>query len=39
MIIRNGEVVFKHAVEKADIRIQGNRIVEIASYIPADGSV
>lgn len=38
MIIRNGEVVLKHSVEKADIRIQGNKIVEIASHIPSDGS-
>ena len=38
MIIRNGEVVLKDQVVLADIRIDGNKIVEIAKNIPADGS-
>ncbi len=37
MIIRNGNVVFKDAVEKKDIQIEGSKIVKIAEYIPADG--
>ena len=38
MIIRNGEVVLKDEILKADIRIQEGKIVEIANNIPADGS-
>ena len=38
MIIRNGEVVLKDEIVKADIRIQEGKIVEIANNIPADGS-
>ena len=37
MIIRNGNVVLKNSVEKKDILIDGDRIVKIADYIPADG--
>ena len=38
MIIRNGEVVCKDGVRKADIRIEGNTIVEMAEHILPDGS-
>ncbi len=38
MIIRNGQVVEKSGVSKKDIRVEGNEIVELADYIPADGS-
>ncbi len=37
MIIRGGKVVFQGSVEEKDIRIEGDKIVEIAKDIPADG--
>lgn len=37
MIIRNGNVVGKNAVEKKDILVQNGKIVKIADYIPANG--
>ena len=37
MIIRNGNVVGKNAVEKKDILVQKGKIVKIADYIPANG--
>ncbi len=38
MIIRNGNVVLKDGVKKADILVKGDKIVKIAANIPADGS-
>ena len=38
MIIRNGNVVFRNGVEQNDVRVENGTIVEIAKYIPADGS-
>ncbi len=38
MIIRNGNVVLKHCVEKKDVLVQNGKIAKIADYIPADGS-
>ena len=37
MIIRNGEVVLRNAVVKADILVQEGKIVKIAENIPANG--
>ncbi len=37
MIIRKGKVVFQQGVEETDLRIEGDKIVEIAQNIPADG--
>ena len=37
MIIRNGNVVGKNAVEKKDILVQKGKIVKIADCIPANG--
>ena len=37
MIIRNGEVVLRNAVVKADILVQGGKIVKIAENIPVSG--
>ena len=37
MIIRNGNVVGKNAVEKKDILVQNGKIVKIADHIPANG--
>lgn len=39
MIIRNGNVVGKNAVEKKDILVQNGKIVKIADYIPANEEV
>lgn len=33
LIIKNGNVVFEHAVKKCDISVQGNKIIEIAPHI------
>ncbi len=38
MIIRNGNVVLKDSVKKADILVKAGKIVKIAENIPADGS-
>lgn len=37
MIIRNGEVVLRNSVVKADILVQEGKIVKIAENIPANG--
>lgn len=37
MIIRNGEVVLKNSVVKADILVQDGKIVKIVENIPANG--
>ena len=37
MIIRNGEVVLKNSVVKADILVQDGKIVQIAKNIPVGG--
>ncbi len=37
MIIRNGQVVLKNAVEQADILVENGKIVKIAKNIPANG--
>ncbi len=37
MIIRNGQVVLRNSVEKADILVENGRIVKIAKHISANG--
>lgn len=37
MIIRNGQVVLKNAVEQADILVENGKTVKIAKNIPANG--
>lgn len=39
MIIKNGQVVFRHGVEKKDILVENGKIVKIADSIQGDGEV